>query len=192
LHDGSAKRPLAIFAMSSKVERIKYNDSYIVRMLTLLDEVMVGFHAILGLLALIGGTWFFAEMRKRQVDIRTVKFLSLAIASLVWITWLTGGWWYVNYYPVDRAVINAGAMPYAHSLVMETKEHIFYIGLLIATTLPIYVYGLSNKLVAGDAGAKRLLMALAVIVVLGGIVLESAGGLISIAAKYSWMVMAGG
>ncbi len=161
-------------------------------MLTPLDEVMAGSHAFLGLLALISGVWFFVELRKSQFDIRTVKFLSLAIAVLVWITWIIGGWWYVNYYPIDRAVINAGAMPYAHGLVMETKEHIFYIGLLIATTLPIYVYGLSKSLANGDAGAKKLLIALAVIVVLGGIVLESTGGLISIAAKYSWMVKAGG
>ncbi|MGQ9718897.1 MAG: hypothetical protein ACUVWK_03525 [Nitrososphaerales archaeon] len=157
-----------------------------------LDEIMVGTHAFFGLLALICGVWLFAELRKDQVDVRTVKFLSLAIAAVVWIAWLTGGFWYVQYYPIDRAVINAGAMPYAHSVVMETKEHIFYIGLLVATTLPLYAYGLSNALATRDGGMKKFLIALVVIVVVGGIALESMGGLISIAAKYSWMVKAGG
>lgn len=161
-------------------------------MLTPLDELMVGSHAFLGLLALIAGVWFFAEVRKQQVDLRVVKFLSVSMALVVWLSWITAGWWYITYYPIDRAVITAGPMAFAHNLVMESKEHFFYIGLLLSTALPFYVNGLSSRLASGDAAAKRFLIVLIVIIVVGGVVLEMMGGLISIAAKYSWMSKTGG
>jgi len=83
-------------------------------------------------------------------------------------------------------------MAWGHTIVMESKEHIFYIGLLVSTVLPLLTYGLSSRLAAGDAGAKKLLVALGLLVLVGGVLLESMGGLISIAAKYSWMAKAGG
>ena len=49
-----------------------------------------------------------------------------------WVQVLPSAATYLIFYPATKAVIKAGAWPWAHSLVMETKEHW---GLLI----PVFV-----------------------------------------------------
>ncbi len=144
-------------------------------------------HAFLGLLALLLGVWIAAEVRKREIDVDLVYKLSIALAVIVWLSWITGGWWYVLYYPEDKAIIKAGPMAYAHGFGMETKEHIFYTGLLIATMLPVIVSSLKEKIASGNA---KLVFHLALAIIIGGIVLEGLGGLISIGAKAGWMAKA--
>lgn len=78
-------------------------------------------------------------------------------------------------------------MAYAHGFGMETKEYIFYTGLLIATMLPIIVSSLKEKIAGGNA---KLVFHLALAIIIGGIVLEGLGGLISIGAKAGWMAKA--
>ncbi len=42
------------------------------------------------------------------------------------LSWFTGAYYYVTYYgKIVRPVIKAGAYPWAHSVLMEAKEHLF-------------------------------------------------------------------
>lgn len=71
---------------------------------------------------------------------------------------------------------------------METKEHIFYTGLVLATALPMLVFSLNLD----NIWHRRLLLAVLITLVIGGIILDALGGWISIAAKLAWARMAGG
>ncbi|MEM1610851.1 MAG: hypothetical protein QXQ57_04305 [Sulfolobales archaeon] len=60
----------------------------------------------------------------------------------------------------------------AHELGMETKEHIFYTGLFLATLLPILSYTID----IGNPLGRRILLWIAVLVLLGGIMMDLLGG----------------
>jgi hypothetical protein len=53
------------------------------------------------------------------------------------LAWLLGGWYYVVFYHTDKALILKGPYPGAHSFFMETKEHLFFIPLILALYLPL-------------------------------------------------------
>ena len=148
-----------------------------------------GAHVFFSLLIIIACGYLLAELRRKEVDYRLIYNLSLAIAVLLWITWITAGWYYVLHYGVDKAVIKAGAMDWAHKVVMETKEHIFYTGLVLGTALPLAVHNLKEKIKKGEG---KLIFHMILALIIGDLFLDLLGGAISIAAKYSWMIKAGG
>ncbi len=148
-----------------------------------------GVHVFFTLLILAICGYLIAELRKREPDYGTVYNLAVATAVLLWIAWITAGWYYVLYYGTDKAVIKAGTMNWAHNVFMEVKEHIFYTGLLLGTLLPMAVAAMRERIVKGQG---RLIVHTVVALILGDLLLDLMGGAISIAAKYSWMVKAGG
>lgn len=86
----------------------------------------------------------------------------MAAACLMWAAYLIGGYWCVPYFATDKALILAGPWPFAHSFVMETKEHVFLPLLLLASYLPIAA---SNDL-AVNKGARVLVFSAVALVVL--------------------------
>ncbi len=144
-------------------------------------------HAFLGLLAIIAAVWILAEVRREDPDYDLVYKLSVSLAILVWLSWITAGWYYVLHYGVDKAVIKAGPMPYAHAFGMEVKEHIFYTGLLLATALPLMVSSLKERIKIGEG---KIVFHTVLAILLGGIVLDALAGLISLGAKAGWMAKA--
>lgn len=98
---------------------------------------------------------------------------------LVWLSFLFGGYWYVQYYAADKAIIKAGPWPFAHDFFMETKEHLFLTMLLLGTYLPISV---QNNL-AADRGTRLLVLTVAALVVLLGLAMEGEGALVGLGVK---------
>lgn len=70
---------------------------------------------------------------------------------------------------------------------METKEHIFYTGLLLATLLPLLSYAIDIE----KPWNRKLILWVAILVLLGGIIMDILGGCISIAAKQAWSLKGG-
>lgn len=77
-------------------------------------------HIILGL-ALIAFPIIILLYLKKQAN--WLKPLSFATAGISWILLLPAGKLYITFYPATKTLIKAGAWPWAHSVVMETKEH---------------------------------------------------------------------
>ena len=96
---------------------------------------------------------------------------------------------YVNEYGVDKAVIKSyPETKAAHSFGMETKEHIFYTGLLLATLIPITVYSID----VNNAQGRRIVLWLLAGLLIGFIIIDALGAWIGIAAKQAWSIKAGG
>lgn len=101
------------------------------------------------------------------------KPVSIATAALSWIMLLPSGILYTVFYPATKTVVKAGSWPWAHSIVMETKEHWGLLLPVIVTLAAILV--LQNK---GKESRKWWLLAavLALLIgVLGRIVKMGAG-----------------
>ncbi len=96
----------------------------------------------------------------------------------MWAAFLLAGWWYVTAYKADKAIILRGPWPFAHNLVMETKEHLV-IGLLLAATyLPI----VASEDLAVNKGA-RLMLCITGIVAGLALAMDAEGGIVAMGSR---------
>ncbi|MDA8109344.1 MAG: hypothetical protein M0015_12025 [Betaproteobacteria bacterium] len=70
-------------------------------------------------------------------------------------------------------------MPWAHTFFMETKEHLFFIPLILAFYLP-FVAGLK---LSTNATARPMVFLVTGVIVLNGLAIEGAGAIINWGAK---------
>lgn len=143
-------------------------------------ELILMLHPTFGVLAMIAAVWVFVEtMNVSDANIARLRKASMLTAILIWLAYIVGGYWYVVFYGGDKAIIKAGPWPFAHGLFMETKEHLFFMLLLLATFLPIAAYGDVVK----KQVTKKLVLWTSALVVLMGLGMEGAGAIISMGVK---------
>jgi len=144
------------------------------------QEFVLLLHPTFGVLAMVASVWVFVEtLNVSEANCARIRSASVLAAVLIWLAYIVGGYWYVVFYGGDKAIIQAGPWPFAHSFFMETKEHLFLMLLLLATFLPIAAYG--------DVVRKRATRALVLwtsaLVVLMALAMEGAGAFISMGVK---------
>ncbi|MHB1000045.1 MAG: hypothetical protein ACYC27_12435 [Armatimonadota bacterium] len=140
-------------------------------------EITLAFHVIFGLLGTLAGMWVFVEALNASRENRKRMFtVGLASAVFIWLSFIFGGYWYVNFYWADRDIILAGHMPRAHSFFMEAKEHLFFVLLLLATYLPII---LNNRKLYEEKGTRALVLTITGLMVLLGLIMERFGSIVS-------------
>ena len=145
-------------------------------------------HVFFALLALLTSSALLALLYTGSTDEKLIRTLALAIAIFVWLSWFAVIPVYTVEYGLDKAVIkHYPELAMAHKFGMETKEHIFYTGLFLATLVPIFAYTLDVT----SPRERRVLIWTIVILILGGIVMESLGGWIATAARLGWYMYAG-
>lgn len=143
-------------------------------------EFILMLHPTFGVLAIIASAWVFVEtLNASEANSGRIRTASVAVAVLIWLTYIVGGYWYVVFYGGDKAIIKEGPWPFAHGFFMETKEHVFLMLLLLATFLPIAAYG---QVVAKRA-TRNLVLWTSGLVLLTGLAMEGAGALISMGVK---------
>ena len=137
-------------------------------------------HVAFGVVCLVGGLWVFVDaLNATEASRARARKVSLVVAVAMWAAYLFAGYWYMNDYPVDKAVILKGPWPFAHNFFMETKEHIVIMLLMLATYLPIVA---ANDFVA-NREARRLLLCVAALVALLALAADGMGGIISMGVK---------
>jgi len=103
---------------------------------------LIGMHAWLGEFAALMFVWAFIEMLSgADANVRRARRVTLLGIVLIFLAWLAGGFYYVEIYgDAVKPLIKEGPMPWAHKIVMETKEHVFiflpFLGLLAYRLLP--------------------------------------------------------
>lgn len=144
------------------------------------QELVLMMHPTFGVLAIIASVWVFVEtLNAREANLGRIRTASVLTAVLLWLAYIVGGYWYVVFYGGDKAIIKAGPWPFAHSFFMETKEHVFFMLLLLGTFLPIAAY---NGAVRSRATRVVVLWSSA-LVVLMSLAMEGAGAFISMGVK---------
>ncbi len=105
--------------------------------------------------------------------------MSRAAAVFMWLAFCIGGYWYVVFYKVDKAIILKGPWPFAHSFFMETKEHLVIMLLVLVTYLPIAA---ANNL-AVNKDARRVVLWVAGLIALIALMIEGEGAIIAMGVK---------
>lgn len=143
-------------------------------------EIILLMHPTFGVLGLIAAVWVFVEaLNASDANAGRIRTAGVLTAILIWLAYIIGGYFYVLYYNADKAIILQGPWPYAHSFFMETKEHAFFMLLMLATFLGIAV----QTNVARLAGARQLVLYTSGLVVLMALAMEGAGAMISMGVK---------
>lgn len=94
-------------------------------------------HIILGGALVVLPIVILLELNKKS---SLLKPLSALAAGISWLLLLPAGVLYINFYPATKTLIKAGAWPWAHSIIMETKEHWGLLLPVIATVAAFLVF----------------------------------------------------
>ena len=145
---------------------------------------LIGVHAALGEIAGILFVWIFAEiLNPTEKRLKRAQKLALVGSLFFVLSWITGGYYYVKYYGTSvKALIKEGPSPWAHSIIMETKEHIFLLLPFIAifTYLLIKYY---SKDIIKNKSLKKATLLLCLLTFLISMSMAFMGYLISTAAR---------
>ena len=133
-------------------------------------------HVALGVIGIMFAVALFVDvLNVNEGNIERIKKLSLAVAGLIVLAYIIGGYWYVVYYGHDRDIIKAGQWPWAHNYFMEVKEHLFFVMLLLGIYLPIAVYRNTPLM---EKEKRCLVLGICALIVVLGFFMEGAGGII--------------
>ncbi|MHA1770072.1 MAG: hypothetical protein ACTSYL_04160 [Candidatus Thorarchaeota archaeon] len=108
---------------------------------------------------------------------KRLKMYGIGLIVFSASTYVLAGWWYVLYYGADKAIITAGEMAWAHTLIMETKEHIFISGFWFTIVLGIFGYVATDEQM-NNPNFRRTIAFLSAMLVLGVLLIEGMGGII--------------
>ena len=99
------------------------------------------------------------------------------------LAWIIGGLYYVNYYgSLVKPIIKAGSAPWAHSVVMESKEHIFLLIIPMAATA--FFLSFLKKKEIEEYGLKLPFLVLVLLIALIALSIGAMGYIISAAARW--------
>ncbi len=145
---------------------------------------LVGIHAFLGEAGIISFVWVFVEMLNPiPSTIKRAKIAALIGVILFFVSWIAGGYYYVEYYGENvKPIIKEGPQPWAHSIFTETKEHVF----LFLPFLSLLVFGIIKKYekqISKDKNIRKAVLALCGVIFLIGVLMAGMGYLISTGAR---------
>ena len=145
-----------------------------------MNEVILMAHVLFGVGCLLTTLWVLVDtLNASPKNLARIHRLSKVAAACMWVAFAIGGYWYVVFYKVDKAIILKGPWPFAHQFFMETKEHLVILLLLLATYLPIAAAG---NLVA-NRDARRVVLVVATLIIGLALTAEGDGAIIAMGVK---------
>jgi hypothetical protein len=145
-----------------------------------ISDVILLAHSTFGVFGILCAAWVFVDaLNARAENAGRIRTMAIATAVFMAATWLVGGYWYVRFYPLDKALILRGPWPFAHTVFMETKEHLFFIPLVLSWYLMIA----ARDALATNALARKMVLCVALLIVLSGLAIEGSGAVINHGVK---------
>jgi hypothetical protein len=147
-------------------------------------DILLFTHAGVGMLGVLAALWVFVDTLNVRAETEgRIRWAATITALLFVVALVCGGYWYVHFYPAEKAIILKGPWPFAHTLFMETKEHLFFVSLILALYLPIAAAGS----LAANAAARRMVLTVSALIVLSALAIEGAGAGISYGVKVAFL-----
>src|SRR3989344_3354306 len=144
-------------------------------------SLLIGMHATFGEIAAFAFLWTLVELiepSKKRID--RAKIAASIGVIFIFLSWIVGGYYYVNYYKDVKPIIKEGPAPWAHGIAMETKEHIF----LFLPFLAILTNALIRKKdLIKDNKARRSALLLSGLIFLLAIAMAGLGFMVSSGAR---------
>ena len=147
-----------------------------------MTQLILMAHVFFGVACVLASGWVFVDtLNVRDTTLGRIRLVSRIAAVFMWLNFLAGGYWYVVFYKVDKAIILKAPRPWplAHNFFMETKEHLVITLLLLVTYLPIAA---ANNL-AANRDARRLVLFVAAAGALLALFVEGEGAVIALGVK---------
>jgi hypothetical protein len=149
-----------------------------------MNDVILFAHPIFGMLGILASVWVFVEaLNASEANRSRIRVAAFVVTICVALAGALGGYWYTVFYASEKAIILNGPWPWAHSFVMATKAHLFFILLILAFYLPIA----AAANLAKNGGARVLVMVVSAFIVLNGLAIEGAGAVINYAVKIAFV-----
>lgn len=143
------------------------------------DTILLS-HAGSGVAGCLAALWVLVEtLNARPDNLGRIRQAALVTAVFMAAAWILGGYWYVHFYPAEKALILKGPWPFAHNIFMETKEHLFFVTGILAFLLPIT----TRENLAANAAARKLVLSVAAMIAITGLAVEGAGAVIDHGVK---------
>ena len=145
-----------------------------------MNAVILMSHVLFGVGCMAAAVWLFVDvLNANEGNLARIRRISWSAAVFMWLAFLIGGYFYVTAYKADKAIILNGPWPFAHDLVMETKEHLVIMLLLLVTYLPIAA---SNNL-AVSKDARKLMLWVTGMTALLALAMDGEGAIIAMGVK---------
>lgn len=144
------------------------------------SDVILLAHAAFGVTGCLAALWVFVEtLNARPGNARSIQRAALITAIMMTLGWICGGYWYVHFYPAEKALILGGPWPFAHNFFMETKEHLFFVAAVLAFLLPIT----TRESMHSNRAARILVLSVSGLILVTGLSVEAAGAIIDHGVK---------
>ena len=145
--------------------------------------ILIGLHLGFAILGIDGFLWTLGELVAGVKSRTRVLYAALLGLSGFILSWIIGGYYYVVYYgPEVKPIIKEGVAPWAHSIFMETKEHIFLFIIPLALTA-VFMALMDGKEFKKNNFRKPAILLTALIVFIG-LAIGAMGFIISAAARW--------
>lgn len=153
--------------------------------LTLIQSkpVLIGLHLGFAIVGIDAFMWLTGKLRNDGGSRKSMIVTALiGVASFI-ASWIAGGYYYVVYYgTLVKPIIKSGLAPWAHNIIMETKEHIFLFVVPLAMT--VLFITLLEKQEMEQLKIRRLTYWLSGTVAVLGLLIGAMGFVISAAARW--------
>jgi len=148
-------------------------------------------HATLAEIGLFAFLWILVELlNPTEARIERAQVASLVGLGALLLAWFAGGLYYVEAYGLHvKPLIKASDAKWAHSIVMEVKEHVFLFLPILSSLTAILLFKYENELILNDVARKTIVL-LSGLIFLLGFSIAGMGALIS--AGYRVALGAGG
>ena len=144
------------------------------------SDVLLLAHSTCGVFGIMAAGWVFVDaLNARDENAQRIRNAAVVAAVCMSATLMVGGYWYVHFYPAEKALILQGPWPFAHSFFMETKEHLFFVTAILALLLPIA----TREKLYSNPPARKLVLSVAALVAIAGLAVEGAGAVIEHGVK---------
>ena len=145
--------------------------------------VLIGLHLAFAIIGIDAFLWLLGEIKNDSWRKARLYWSAIVGVTAFILSWLSGGYYYVKYYGgLVKPIIKSGLAPWAHNIIMETKEHVFLFIIPLAFTA-LFITFLDKKEFE-ESNIKRMSMVLVLLIVGLGLTIGAMGFIISAAARW--------
>ena len=136
-------------------------------------------HILLGITAIVAFAGLPLLLKGKEFNARALKIYSLLSFLGLLGSWISGGYYYSSYYgKAIKPGIVKSTTPWVHTILMESKEHVFLFLPFLAFVVFILINFCTKELIA-NAKLKMNLILLCLLIVTLGIIITLSGIAIS-------------
>ena len=145
--------------------------------------VLIGLHLGFAIIGIDAFLWLLGKLKGGGGSQKSM-IITAAVGVISFIaSWITGGFYYVVYYgAIVKPVIKSGLAPWAHNIIMETKEHIFLF--IIPLAMTVLFITLLDKKEMERLRIRQIALWLSGAVAVLGLLIGAMGFIISAAARW--------